>query len=400
MTLLNFNAPRDFFYKMIRLIIIFVLTLVFNSSIAQEAINVPQYLNLPLDSTSEQKFRKSLNDLFSDLYTGNINKALITPKRFNLTVSQLQVLINYEARKTDSAKELQDKFLINCYPVSSKDYIVKISYINQNQESQPIPVFAITLIATETNNNFTFSIPLDYLTRYWKTKIFGDITYHFRTEINEHLAKTFNHKNTEIAKKLGLKPQKFNFYLTDNYQEILGLLGFTYSLTSNGKYRDGYGVNANTIFAVMNNEDFSHDIFHYYSGQINKPKNRNWIAEEGIAYLWGNAYYTDTKGDMITQQQLVEELKKYLANNPDTSLFSLFKNDTKIFSHLAPEISVRSTISGIIANHIEQEKGTDGILKLINAGSKDRFNNYLKTTNQLIGLNEDNFDQKVRSFIK
>ena len=128
--------------------------------------------------------------------------------------------------------------------------------------------------------------------------------------------------------------------MCENYQEANRLLGVEFSVYENSKYRTGYGVVANTIFSIMNNEDFSHDVFHYYSGKINERKNRNWITEEGIAYLWGNAYYTDPNGEMITHQQLVEELKKYLQENPNETLYNLFENNPTIFTHLAPEVSV------------------------------------------------------------
>ena len=41
----------------------------------------------------------------------------------------------------------------------------------------------------------------------------------------------------------------------------------------------------------------------------------------------------------------------------------------------------------------------EGILKLINAGRKDRLENYLKVTNELIGINKDNFNLKVVKLI-
>ena len=188
--------------------------------------------------------------------------------------------------------------------------------------------------------------------------------------------------------------------MTDNYQEILQLLGFGYSLNSNGSYRDGYGVKNKTIFAVMNNEDFSHDMFHYYSGKINKGVNRNWITEEGIAYLWGNAYYTDKNGEMITNKKLVLELKNYLSKNPNTNLFEIFSKNENIFNHIAPEVSVRSTISGVIANQVEKKKGLKGILSLINAGSQNRLESYLKMTNELLEINKNNFNKKVLKLIE
>ena len=44
---------------------------------------------------------------------GKINEDLLTPKRADLTKSQLQELVNYEIKKDSIAKETQDKFLIN-----------------------------------------------------------------------------------------------------------------------------------------------------------------------------------------------------------------------------------------------------------------------------------------------
>ena len=229
---------------------------------------------------------------------------------------------------------------------------------------------------------------------------FGNITYHFRGEINKERAELFNNTNTIIANKLEVTPEKFDFYMCDNFQEISELLGFGYSLQSNGKYRDGYGVDTQTIFSVMNNEDFSHDIFHYYSGQTNKRVNRNWITEEGIAYAWGNAYYTDKEGEMITHNRLVSELKTYLSQNPDTNIYNLFNNNTKIFNEIAPEISVRSIISGVIALEVERKKGREGISTLINAGSQERLTSYLKATDELLGINETNFNLKVEKLIR
>ena len=161
--------------------------------------------------------------------------------------------------------------------------------------------------------------------------------------------------------------------MVDNHQEYLNLIGINYQVHTNGKYRTGNGVSFNTIFSIMNNEDFSHDIFYYYSGKINERENRNWITEEGVAYLWGNAYYTDKNGEMIEMNQMVSTLKNHLKENPNTSLFSFFEDNPKIFKPLASEISVRSVLSAIIANKVEDKKGIEGIMELINAGGGEEL---------------------------
>lgn len=366
---------------------------------AQDVVEIRRFIRLDMDSVSKVDFKKSLNKLFYGLEQGRVEKGLLTNKNKTLTISQLERLMRYESIKDESSKLKKDKQLVNLYPISNKDYLISIAYLKQEEVVLPKLYFFLNLIATKKNNHFTFSIPLDYSTRYYKTKTIGNVTYFFRDKINIHRATVFNEKNNLISRKLGLKPEKFRVFMCDNYQEIFKLLGYDYLMSINGNYRDGYGVVDNTIFSVMNNEDFSHDIFHYYSGKKHEQKNRNWVTEEGVAYLWGNAYYTDKNGEMISYTRLVNELKKYLKNNPKANCFKLFKTDAKIFSHISPEISVRSTISAIIVKEVERKRGIKGILQLINCGSKDRVKNYLKATNNLIGLNESNFDKKLKSLI-
>lgn len=385
---------------MIKRILTLTLLFSFSAVIAQKAIVKPKFLKYSMDSITKVNFNTSLDSLYLEVEQDKLTDTWLTPEKAALTKSQLQDLVEYEARKDSAAAQVQDKQLINIYPISKDKYFLSIAYNYQRLKSLPIILYTINLVATKNNNKFTFSVPIDYHTRYWKTEKVGDITYHYRESLNEERATLFNKKNNSIANKLGIKPEELEFYMTDNFQEVSELLGFGYSVFTSGKYRDGYGVDAKTIFAIDGNEDFSHDIFHYYSGKINKHENRNWITEEGVAYLWGNAYYTDKNGEMVTMKRLDGELKEYVAKNPDANLFELFKNNRKIFKQVASEISVRSTISALIAQKVEKEKRMDGVLELINAGRNDKLENFLKATNQLIGINENNFNSKIRELIE
>jgi hypothetical protein len=381
-------------------LLIICLFFIIISVSAEAQILKPDYINYPMDSVAKIEFDKQLESFFINISNGHIMDTDLSSKNRELTKSQLQELVRYESGKDSATVKLADKQLINIYPISKDKYFISMAYVKVGPESYPVFYYKIDLIAAKENEKLTFSIPLDYLTRYWKSKTIGNTTYHFRDSINVFRAKNFDLKNTEIATKMGLKPEKFDFYMCDNFQEISTLLGFGYSAYSNGKYRDGYGVDANTIFAIENNEDFSHDIFHYYSGKVNERGDRNWITEEGIAYLWGNAYYTDKSNEMVTHERLVKELKIYISQNTGVDLYELFSNNIRIYNEIAPEISIRSVISGIIAKEVESKKGEYGILALINAGSKDRLVNYMKATDDLIGINTKNFNERIQSLIK
>lgn len=382
-----------------QLVLILSLSLLPFFSHAQQLVQIPEFLNVNVDSTTSKSILDTLEALIQQTTNGTLNADHLTADLSALTLSTLQNFVSYERNKPKDVSDKSDKQLINFYPIGNDQYSLSIAYTTQGADSNPIILFVLNLIASVEKEKVTFAIPLGYHTRYWQTTTVGNVTYHHRGKLNKKRAKAFNKNNTLIASKLKQEPEKLHFYLCDDRQEILKLQGYEYSIEVNGDARNGYGVDEGTIFSVMSNEDFSHDMFHYYSGKIHQRVNRNWITEEGIAYLWGNAYYTDAAGEMITHSRLVDELRKYLAENPDTNLIALFTSNQKIYNHIAPEISVRSTISGVIAREVEKQKGMEGIFTLINCGRPERENNYFAAIEQLLGITRENFNEKVARLI-
>ena len=373
--------------------------LAFNHSIGQDYFLKPNYVTLSLSEQKQEHLIQSLDSLFKQLKENRLDKQFISSNKASFTFSILSQVQSYEVNKDSLHQTKKDKQLINFYPTGNDAFHLDFSFLNPSEKGYVV-FYLLSLIANDEGDKFTFESPLDFRTRYWKSKKVGNITYHFRDTIQLNRAKLFDTKNTAIANKFGIEPDALDFYMVDNHQEYLNLIGINYQVYTNGKYRTGNGVSFNTIFSIMNNEDFSHDIFHYYSGKINKREHRNWITEEGIAYLWGNAYYTDKNGEMIEMDQMVSILKNYLKENPNTSLLSLFEDNPKIFNAIASEISVRSVLSAIIANEVEHKLGIGGIMKLINAGGGEELvKKYLAVTDKLIGINKESFDDKVNVLI-
>lgn len=361
----------------------------------QDFFQKPNYVNIKLSDVKQEHLIQSLDSLFKQLKENRLDNQFISSNKASFTLSILSQVQSYEANKDSLHKTKKDKQLINFHPIGNDVFHLDFSFLNPSEKGYVVFYF-LSLIANDEGNKFTFESPLDYRTRYWKSEKIGNITYHFRDTIQINRAQLFDKKNTAIANKFGLEPDALDFYMVDNYQEYLSLMGVNYQVYTNGKYRTGNGVSFNTIFSIMNNEDFSHDIFHYYSGKINKRENRNWIAEEGIAYLWGNAYYTDKNGEMIEIDQMISSLKNYLKENPDTSLLKLFEHKPKIFNSLVSQISVRSVLSAIIAKEVEHKFGTEGIIELINAGAGEELvKKCLAVTDKLIGINKENFDVRI-----
>jgi hypothetical protein len=362
---------------------------------AQTRVQKPAWLYTEMNDSIKMRIYNSLDSLYAGISKGKPDSNLLDKTNYRLNLSVIRSL--KENEKKDSTNNFYKKELINFYRISSDQYFMSIAYMANKVNEIPELKLILNLVVKNEKEKITFSIPLSYLTKDWNTKTTGDITYYFPHHLNTTVANTFNAKNTQIATKLGLKPEKLKFYMCQNQQEIINLFGREYDLDANGRTREGYGVGANTIFSIMNNEDFSHDVFHFYSAKIRGEIKRNHTVEEGMAYFWGNAYYTKANGEMVEHKELVLQLKAYIKQNPGINLLKLFINDTNIFTQVPGEISVKSTISGLLCMEVEQKKGIAGIKKLICCGKGDEA--FFKTLDELIAVNTSNFDKEVRKLI-
>jgi hypothetical protein len=367
--------------------LLFVFGLFIAVSVNAQSVIVIKNIHIEGSELVKQQVINALDSLIYKIGSGKLNINDVEQDKGKLTVS---VLKDLQGDVNDSTSQKQ---LINMYPVAVGQYFISIAVIGPNG-SAPVLKKIINLIGNDRSGKITFTLPLNYLTRLWKTRTIGNIIYHYPDAINVGRAKKFDEKNKLIPTKLGLQPEGMNFYLCDNYQEILHLLGLGYDAESNGRVKDGYGVDGNCIFSVMHNEDFSHDAFHYYAAKVRKTA-RNSAAEEGIAYSWGNAYYTDEKGEMILQKDLVVQLRIFLQQHPQASLYDMFIKNPVVFNSMA---KVRSVISGIICDEVERQKGVSGVIALINCGKGD--DNYLAAVNSLININKANFDVAVKALLK
>ena len=371
-----------------------------STSIDGQILLKPNQLKVDASIAIKDKIYTALDSLFVQLKANRLDPMLLNSKNKTLAISILKEVNQLSYYKKDSLPNYYQKQLLNFYPIAPNQYALKIAYFH-TQSSPPTIRAIINLIAENKDQGIQFSLPLNFLTRNWQSKKIGNINYLFKDHINIERAKAFDIKNTIIAQKFNQQPEQFTFYLTDNYQEILSLLGFEYDLESNGITRNGYGVDAGNIFAIGHHEDFSHDVFHYYSGKVNAFSERNWVAEEGIAYSWGNAYWTDKKGEMIEQTDLIKALKNHLSENPKARLLTLFQDNLKIFDDLAPEISTRSVIASLLCDEVEKVKGMKGLNQLITCGRKpDSLSPFFTSLEQLIGVNQANFDEQVYHLLK
>lgn len=293
-------------------ILFLFLVIFFSVPVSYAQTSIDRSLNLPAGISAERQ-TKLLNALDTLLVHINKDKPLdneIAAEGKILSFWVFSSLKGIEHNEKEKNEHWYKPKLINLYTLDSNRYLISLAFVNSTTTGTPLRA-VVNFVAAADSGKITFSVPAYYLTRNWRITKVGNITYHYPDFINLQRAKAYDKNNSKIAGKLGLQPDKFDFYLCDNYQAVLRLLGFTYDSESAGIVNSGYGGGDGIIFSVMHNEDFSHDIFHNYASKV-RTNVRNGAAEEGIAYSWGNAYYVDEHGEMITQKQLVPLLKDYL----------------------------------------------------------------------------------------
>ncbi|MDR0547512.1 MAG: hypothetical protein LBG77_08040, partial [Dysgonamonadaceae bacterium] len=352
---------------------------------AQMRFNLANNLFSVLPDALTKQIVSSLDNLLISIENENLDTTLISNENAEFNRNFFAYLKGIEQK--DTIKNYFQGTLINLYPVENKQYLLTISYTKDNEIGR-----IFTFLAKEQNEKIVFASPIKYNTKHWKTAKIGTITFFYPDTIDLKRAGSFNQKNILMAQKLRLPVKEWEIYMSRNYQEALQIQGCLYESTRNGLTNSGDIVDPKTLFAVMNDEDFSHDVLHIYAVEI-RGKVRNSAAEEGIAYLWGNAYHTGNTGKSPELPVLVSELQKYIKANPDVKLLDLFdKNPDVLAEYGYPKpVSVKSIISGIVCAEIEKQKGADGIIELMKCGRGDE--NYFKSIENLLGINRENFNE-------
>jgi len=378
----------------------------FNSVNFAQKMDCSDVLLESLDKEFQQELLTSLDSLVGQIRRNQISEKILWQKESKLSKTIFEEVHSYEKSFKDSTHIISNSIL-NCYPIGKDRHLCQIAYYRQKESNSKSLQLLLSILVHKENGILTFSTPLNYYTDTWKKQKVGSIEYYYRDNIRIDRAEKFAQKNILFASRFKKPVQSLHYFMVENYQELLRLLGFDFNAKSIGKLRDGFGVLGDeVIFSIMNNEDFSHDLFHYYSETIHKWPVRNWVTEEGLAYSWGNAYYTRKDGEIAEQKELVEILQKYMDQNPNVDLLSLFENNiwtdrSGIYEHIAPDYQVGRLISSLICDEVDKKQGMEGINIILKIGSKpNHIEPFLQSIDDLLGINRSNFNERVYRLIE
>ena len=360
--------------------------LLIGTAVAQGRVSIAADLLKGADSVVAARVAVGLERLLGQKSSGKIDTAVIGGEDRAVSMSIFQDL--------DSAMLASAVRLVNLYATGGGRYRCDVSFVAADSG---LLLGLIDFMVYPEDSNIRFGLPLAWLTKDWHKTELGTVRYHYTGAFDRRAAEEFDLRNRSIASRFGLRPLHLDIYLTRNFQEVSTLIGRVYYYPWSGSIRSGLFPDTSAIFAIEGNEDFSHDIVHYYSSFFRGKVKRNAAADEGLAYLWGNAYYTDDRGRMISLDTLAVDLREYISAHRDVSMMDLFLTNPKVLAKRAKEVSVRAVISGVILAEVGRKKGDAGIKQVLLCGpGDDAFFGAVKVS---LGIDKGNFDAEMRRLI-
>lgn len=352
-------------------------------------------IKLPKDSTERTLLISSLNNFLNTIGLEDKSTEWILPTEklhSGFIVGEL-TQIN-EKRKSDGELTLQ---LNNIVPIAKDKYLIQFSYTNK---FSLIALFEI--MATKENEMFRFSSTLAWNTRNWETFTNDYQTFYYNNG-NKSICEQYIKYTNRFDKMLGNPQQKEVVFFSRDSEDLSHLLrltgilyhidynGLTWSMTNNNSEEGGIKL----FTSRMSNIEMidPHDVFHgrCSMGIPYTQQNRRMIC--GSAYLYTGSWYMS----WIDIQKMFKLRMDYDKN---TDWLKLYFDSYNFAVSQEKYLLVTQFINALIVQKVEKEQGFAIVKELLASGNmfKER-DHFFKVLENVTGINESNFNQKVGKLI-
>lgn len=240
------------------------------------------------------------------------------------------------------------------------DYIIKSAFY----DSETFDIYAITnVVATKLNDKFYLTNYQPRLIKEWKVKTIGNITYHYFPEyhFDEKKAEQANAYLNKICSVFELKPEKINYFICRDCEDIFRVKGFDYVLSmGNGKECGFFDRYNNIIYATaFAGENHQHEITHFINNYF---PNANELLLTGLSAYWGeeNAH----KGKPLLYS--IKRVNQYLKSHPEIDL-----NKPNEFWKLDEETNPQYVIGALICDLAIEKDGIKMLKNILNNSKTD-----------------------------
>lgn len=375
-----------------------LLSLQFSFSQTNELI-INSNIKLPKDSIESTLLITCVNNFLNSIKTSNENNKYILPSEKIETIVLLNQLYNIQNSKSFNDATFYKPYLTNIINLTEEKYLLQLSYIGINKNT-PYVKIALELIAHRVNQSFLFSSTLIDNTKNWKIFKANNVVFHFKDTINKEKVMSYDKHHALFDEKLKLKNKISELYLTNNFVELLKLIGIQYKSDYNGKKEGAISSvfeNKKLIITGVNNtlDNFDpHDLWHNRLSLALSKKLINKPIDEACAYLYAGSWG-------MTWEEILKKFNKEVLNKKDNDWLNYKKHQTNFGDSNAEHLMIDYVIDALIIKKIEKEKGFSSVLELLSCGPYEKENtNYYKTLEKLTGITKQNYNKEVWKLIK
>ena len=355
-------------------------------------------IRLPEDSIVSVNLVNSLNGfLYSVKEDKDVDSWLVPDEKIETQIltSEIQILLENDTIEINpyliDVEELSDK----------KSYSVRIAYISQNDLQSPLKAI-FEFITYEKEKKYLFASPLLRNTKEWKTKTDGYLVFHYQSIIAENISDQYIKITADYDKKLGINKMTEYYFCDDckGLADLLHLAGIQYKVDYNGlswPMTEFYVENkAIALYGrEMSRKEFvdPHDVFHARASFAIPSNVRNHYMICGAAYVYGGSWG-------ISWIDIQNMFKERMVYDKKTDWLKLYFDRYNFGKSQEEHLLVTQFINALLIEKIEKEHGFSAVMKLLSSGNMYRDKeNFFKILEDVTGVNEANFNSKIRKII-
>ncbi|GAB5552600.1 MAG: hypothetical protein Sapg2KO_21910 [Saprospiraceae bacterium] len=361
-----------------------------------DSVKINSNLVLLEDSLENTALLNSLNAFLAAAQENRTNKWILASE-----IVETQILIDeiWDIHKNEAFENeaFYKAYLTNIVPLDQNKYAVHIAYIGKNEDSANLRA-NFELIAHKIDDNFWFSSPLKQNTQNWKTKKIENHLFHYPYDLDDEKIQLFTDHVLLCDKKLENNTGIFHYYMCKNEMDPLNLFGVKYKSDYNGDpLRTRWVAKHDQKSLWVANEDRIyaydlHDLWHNRLGQVISRREVHRRVDCHIATLYGGIWGITWPElfPMFTEKYVVKEHVDWLAHKQAKSHFitnGKRKNYTDDF------------VGALLIKKIEQDKGFDGVWKLLMTKRTKEEEEYFSVLKELTGITKESYNKEVQKLI-
>lgn len=377
--------------NIIRILIGWVL--ICNVSYGQ--ITVDRNFNLELaenDTIKSLKLERSLNAFLTEAQNGQFSNEYVDSVHEKKYEFFFNKLLGFG--KNSPNRKFNNPIVIKSYSIKDEGEVFFITFsLSGSQNGQPFIYRIIETKAIPYKDHYRFYSPFEERTANFKSDKQGSVTYYYSGSINNQKAAKFAKFKDKLAELTNTKALPLDYYKFESLDELLKAYGIIYSASNcNFLCHDlGFTDNEGEIYMTgTGNENY---VFGYLGDYLyyNLPNQDQiyWPFANGVS-----TYYGGYGLSYETLDELKEQFRAEMKRNPNINFLEEFKKGRKssVNNHFSYFV-----MSAFICEKVMNEKGFDGVLKLIYSGADGAL--FFKNLKQVLDVDEHIFHQTLLKLI-